>query len=519
LQNQSIENNMKQKHIAIFGPTGYIGTKMSIDLYNMGHKISLFTRTARKLDYLQNENFFLNHKNPNICIVEQFLEEELDNIAEALQGVDVIYYLVHSLYTEKQNFMDRDNQLATLVAKAATQASVKQIIYLGSLGVNKPDFPISEHLLSRQETANHLRANHSCVTEFRAGVIIGEGSSSFEIIRTLGAKLPFIPQLYGKEATCQPIFVDNVIEYLTHALLNSNYFNQIAEIGSKEILTYPKMVQIASSTISNRALKIVPLPLVNRFLTPYILSKIISRMINMPSLLIERLLEGMNSLSIIDKYPIEKVDPNHHITIKSFEESIQIAIQRTEQSMYPSVWCMPYDLSILNAEKKEQFLQIDPKKIEGMLNEEYSKEIDFKDMDAVFNKIKDIGGSRGYYSPLWMWKARGYIDNIFGGRELTPYKRDSSLLKVGDRVDFWVVSYYENNKHYKALRLRADMLSPGNSWLQFTITASKERNTAILTLKAYFEPFGISGYLYWYSFFFVHKYIFKEMVNNITNLK
>jgi uncharacterized protein YbjT (DUF2867 family) len=511
---------MKQKHIAIFGPTGYIGTRMIIQLYNMDCKVSLFSRTVRKLDYIQDECVFLNSTNPNVCIVEQLLEEkELDNIAEALKGVDVVYYLVHSLYIlEKQNFMNQDNQLAALIAKASTKASVKQIIYLGGLGVNKPDFPISEHLLSRQDTANYLRANHNCVTEFRAGVIIGAGSSSFEIIRSLGTKLPFIPQLYGKEGSCQPIFVDDVIEYLTHAILNPKYFNQIAEIGSKDILTYSKMIQIFSSTILDRQLIMVPLPLFNRLLTPYILSKIISRMTNMPSLLIERLIEGMHSAAIIDKYPIEKIDPNHPITIKSFEESIKIATRRTEKAMYQSVWSTPYELSVLNAEKKKQFLQMDSKEIEGMLYEEYSKKIELKNIDDIFNRIKDIGGSTGYYSPLWMWKIRGFIDNILGGRGLSSNKRDSSLLRVGNRIDFWVVTYYKNYKHYKVLRLKANMITPGNAWLQFTITTSKKNDSAVLSLKAYFEPSGIGGYLYWYSLYFIHKYIFKAMVNNITNI-
>lgn len=508
---------MQQQHIAIFGPTGYIGTKMIIELYNMGHKISLFSRSVRKLDYVHDECYFLKDKEPRICVVEQHLHEgEFEHITESLKGVDVVYYLVHSLYIlEKENFTSQDNQLASLIAKASAKAGVKQIIYLGGLGVDKPDYPISEHLLSRQDTANYLRAEHECVTEFRAGVIIGAGSSSFEIIRSLGTKLPFIPQLYGREGICQPIFVDNVIEYLIHALLNPNYFNRIAEIGSENVLTYSKMIQIFAETILNKNLIILPMPLFNRLLTPYILSRIISRMTNMPSLLIERLLEGMHSYAVIGNYPIEKIDPNSPIKTKNFKEAIKIATKRTEKAMYQSVWSTPYELSVLNAEKKKQFLQMSSKEIEGMLFEEYSAIIEVKDIDRVFNKIKDIGGTTGYYSPKWLWQIRGFIDIILGGRGLNPNKQDATLLRVGNRIDFWVVSHYKNLPYQKSLRLKAHMITPGDAWLQFTINTSKQKDNAVFTLRAYFEPSGIGGYLYWYSLYFIHKYIFKEMVKNI----
>jgi len=508
---------MMKKHIAIFGPTGYIGGRMVNNLYNEGHRLTLFSRSIRKLSYLQDDFFLLNHKYANICIVEQFLEEKYFNeIVASLEGVDVVYYLVHSLYIdEKSSFINKDNELATLVAKASCKAGVKQIIYLGGLGVDKPDAPLSKHLLSRQETADYLRANHPCVTEFRAGVIIGAGSSSFEIIRSLGMKLPFLPKLPGKEGLCQPIFVDDVMAYLIYALLNPNYYNQIAEIGSKDVLPYAKMIEIFSLIIREKQLKTFSLPIVNRLLTPSFLSRIISHMTTMPYLLIERLLEGMHSLAIVDKYPVEVIDPDSPIVPLSFEESIIEATKRTEQAIFQSVWVTPYELSVLNAERKKQFLNLDSKEIEGMLYEAYSQKIDVDDIERIFQKIKNIGGVTGYYSPRWLWEIRGLIDKLFGGAGLSPTKRNSSLLRVGDRIDFWVVTYYKNWKYHKILRLKADMKTPGNAWLQFTIQTSKQKDEAILTLKAYFEPSGISGYLYWYSLYFIHKYIFKIMVKRI----
>lgn len=507
-----------KKHIAIFGPTGYIGSLMLNTLYNAGHRLTLFSRSIRKLSYLQDDCFLFNHKHPNICIVEQFLEEQyFEEIVASLEGVDVVYYLVHSLYVdEKSSFINKDNKLAALVAKASSKAGVKQIIYLGGLGVDRAEAPLSKHLLSRQETADYLRVNHNCVTEFRAGVIIGAGSSSFEIIRSLGMKLPFLPKLPGKEGLCQPIFVDNVMAYLMHALLNPNYYNQIAEIGSKDVLPYAKMIEIFALTIREKQLRTIPLPIVNRLLTPSFLSHIISHMTTMPYLLIERLLEGMHSLAIVDKYPVEEIDPDSPIVPLSFKESIIEASKRTEQAIFQSVWATPYELSVLNAQRKKQFLHLDSKEIEGMLYEAYSQKIEVDDIERIFKKIKNIGGTTGYYSPRWLWEIRGLIDKLFGGIGLSATKRNSSLLRVGDRIDFWVVTFYKNWQYHKILRLKANMKTPGNAWLQFTINTSKQKDEAILTLKAYFEPSGIGGYIYWYSLYFIHKYIFKLMVKRIV---
>lgn len=509
--------NNRKTHIAIFGSTGYIGTKLVRSLYNRGYKLTLFSRNTRKLDYLQSECFLLEHNNPNICVVNQLLEEQyFNNIVDNLQGVDVVYYLVHSLYIgEKSNFLNKDNQLATLVAKACTKAGVKQIIYLGGLGVDRLEAPISKHLLSRQDTANYLRKNHNCVTEFRAGVIIGAGSSSFEIIRNLGNKLPFLPKLAGVEGLCQPIFVDNVNDYLIYSKLNSLYYNQIIEIGSPNVMTYSEMIKEFAKDIRGVELKTIPLPIINRLLNTSVLSFIISHMTNMPYLLIKRLLEGMNSYAIISDYPIEKIDPNCPIKVKTFKESIVIATNRLENAIFQSIWSVPYELSVLNSEKKTQFLNLTSKEIEGMLFEEYSVKIDINDMDKIFDTIKTIGGKRGYFSPKWLWEVRGFIDRILGGSGLSPNYRDPRLLRVGDRIDFWVVTYYKNWKNHKVLRLKANMKTPGTAWLQFVIQSSKNKKEATLTLSAYFEPKGIGGYLYWYSLYFIHKFIFKYMVQDI----
>lgn len=505
-----------KKHIAIFGPTGYIGTKMLINLYNKEHRLTLFSRSIRKLSFLQDDCILLKSKEPRICVIKQFLEERyFDDIVDSLKGVDAIYYLIHSLNMHDGSFTNKDNELASLVAKAAKKADVKQIIYLGGLGVDTQEIPLSQHLKSRQETANYLRIHHPCVTEFRAGVIIGAGSASFEIIRNLGTKLPFLPELPGAEGLCQPIYVDDVIEYLIHALFNEKYYNQIAEIGSKDIFRYSEMVEKFVDITHCKKLVKVPLPIVNKLLTPSLIAWFTSKMSSLPAILIEPLVEGMNSLAIIGEYDVKKIDPDFDFKPLNFCEAVPIAIERIEKGTMDSVWSVPYEISVFNEKNKKQFLNFTSKEIEGMLYEECVNEINVNELDPVFEQAKRIGGKTGYFSPRWLWEIRGFIDKIFGGPGLSLYKKRAELLRVGDRLDFWVVTFYKNNKYEKVLRLKAKMITPGNAWLQFVIKYSESDNKAIFSLRAYFEPSGVWGYIYWYSLYFIHKFIFKEMSKNM----
>ncbi len=508
-----------QRHIAIFGSTSYIGTKLIIQLYNAGYKLTLFARISRKLEFLNEECFYLQHKIPNICIVEQKLEEaELEHIVDHLEGVDAVYYLIHSLYVpDDKDFLEEDNRLATLVGRACTKASVQQIIFMGGLGVEKEGYPLSKHLKSRQETAENLRLAHNGVTEFRAGVIIGAGNSSFEMVRSLATKLPLIVKPYSKEGLCQPIFVDDVIDYLFHALLHPSYYDRIAEIGSDDVMTYSRMVQRYASVVLDKRLIAIPVPFFDKIFRPYILGAIISRMSGIPSRLIERLMEGMYSAAIISEHPVSKIDPSLPVVPKSYDESIKIAAARDEKGMLQSIWATPYELSVLNPEKNKQFLRMSSQEKEGMLFESYNKEIEGKDIDIVFERVKNIGSKTGYYSPKWLWQVRGWIDVLLGGRGLQPNKRNTKLIRVSDRIDFWVVTYYKNLPQDKILRLKADMITPGDAWLQFTIHPSSNKEKALFTMTAYFEPDSILGYLYWYSLYFIHKYIFKTMVERITD--
>ncbi len=510
-----------KKHIAIFGSTGYIGTKILIELYNRGYRVTLFARNIRKLFYLNDDCQLLLHKFPNLCLVETPVEESrYEQIKDALVGVDAVYYLVHSLNIENGSFLNKDNHIADLVATAARQAGVEQIIYLGGLGVNTSEAPLSEHLQSRHETGDHLRSSHPNVTEFRAGVIIGEGSASFELIRSLGTKLPFIPDLGEHEGYCQPVFVNDVIDYLLYGLLNPRYYGKIAEIGCEEVLHYSDIVKVYAKSVNNKHLSTIRLPFINLLLTPKVISWFASRMSGMPYILIYRLIEGSNSNAVVHDYPLKGIDPDAPVKPLSLKEAIRISAKRCEEGFINSLWSTPYELSVLNAEKKKQFFYATSQETDNLIFDEYAKEIPSETVNAVFERIKSIGGKNGYYSTHWLWEVRGIIDMIFGGPGLNQQvRRSPKLLRVGDHIDFWVVTYYKNTPRQKVLRLKANMKTPGNAWLQFSIEQPEGDSKALLILRPYFDASGIFGYLYWYSLYFIHKIIFKQMLNNLAKGK
>ncbi len=357
-----------QRHIAIFGVTGYIGTKTLIELYNRGDRITLFARNVRKLHYLNDEFELLQAKGTTLCIVETAIEDQhYDLIRDALRGVDAVYYLVHSLNIDHGSFLNKDNHMADLVATAADEAKVKQIIYLGGLGSDTQDTPLSKHLQSRHETGDHLRSFHQAVTEFRAGIIIGEGSASFELIRSLGTKLPLIPDLGKKEGYCQPIFVNDVIAYLLHALLDPRYYGKIAEIGCNEVVHYSEMIKVYARSVNKRHIVSISLPFVDVLLTPGVISWFASRLSGMPYILIYRLVEGTYSHAIVHDLPVKAIDPLSTISPLPLEEAMKIAAQRSEEGFINSLWSTPYELSVLNKERKKQLLSLGSQETDGLI--------------------------------------------------------------------------------------------------------------------------------------------------------
>jgi len=477
------------KKIIILGASGYIGLRLAKKFKKENNvELHLFNRNKEKISWLKNEKTFVYD-----IPMEKEYTKDLKNV---FSNADIIYYLIHSMSEENEEFENKDIQLASFISKISTESNVKKIVYLGGLG--NTNISLSKHLKSRQDTGKELKKYHKNVKEYRAGIIIGAGSSSFEIVRTLANKLPFIPVFWEKEGLCEPIFVDDVISLLKSEVNNKYIDNITFEIGCKEKITYSELVKKYSHEIIDRQIKIIKLPFLEKIFSPKIIGKIISIMTGQPKQLVIPLIYGVKNDAIVNNYIKRKKMTRLDIALK-------LAAKRDRSGQILSVWDFPSNLSHFKEPKEKIF---GTKEKEGLLYEEVI--IDINSPNSIFEEIQSIGGEKGYWSMPLLWEIRGYIDRLFGGLGLNKYySKRTEDLHMGDRIDFWVVEYIVNKSNEKVLRLRAEMKTPGEAWLQFSIINKK------LYLRAFFEPDGIFGYLYWYSLYPIHKFIFKQMVRNI----
>jgi nucleoside-diphosphate-sugar epimerase len=495
--------------IAIFGSNGYIGKKLTRALYNLDYQLVLFSRNKRNLEYINHSPVFNGYK-PNICIVEQIISASYyKELVENLKGVDIAYYLIHSLSETKQDYRKKDNDLASIVACAAKEAGVKQIIYLGGFG--ERDNPnTSKHLISRQDTGDFLRKYHPNVTEIRAGIIVGAGSMSFELIRSAAEILPAIPY-FKNEGKCQITFADDVIEALIKVLDNSKYYNKIIEVASDEILSYSEMVKRYAKEILNKNIKTIKLPkfLEDKLLKNFeLISFILSRISGIEKHFIKPLVESLYSNALVK----EKSDIIPNPT--DFSTAIRLASERRNKGELECMWNTPYEYSVFNIFKMKQFSTA--LKNHKLLTEVVSNIIPKEKVEKVFYNLKSLSYKNcGYFSPQWMWKVRAFIDRLLGGRGLGVRMIKPERLKVGDKFDFWVVTALKDTPTHKLIRFKSTMKMPGVGWLQGEIKKT-DKEYYNFSLTAYFLPTSVYSYIYWYFFFFIHKYIFDEMYKNIV---
>ncbi|NOQ31060.1 MAG: DUF2867 domain-containing protein [Helicobacteraceae bacterium] len=506
---------MENKKVAIFGATGYVGLILVNRLIEQEIHIKLFLRNKQRVKHLR--------AYPNIKMSD--IELTLNNrrlIAEKLHGIETIYYLIHSMdAVHSDDFEKTDLILAQVVSQAAYVANVKEIIYLGGLGVQTPTHPLSAHLRNRHEVGDKLRESGMSITEIRAGVIIGAGSASFEIIRSLGKRLPFIPKLPYQQGRCNPVDIDDMIAYLLNAYHKESYRGKIIEVGTKRSYSYDEMIAIFAKVVTKRELKIINIYFLGYLLNKKILSYLVSYFSAIPYALSKPLIEGIDSIATKGEYDVELID--NSITPLELEDSVAKASEHEENKQVESFWAIPSSLQVL-ANKNEEFLHVNNKEKEfsildnykqrGILYEIRERIVAEEDVEAIFNEIQKIGGEHGYWSPSWMWKIRAKFDKILGGPGMSVGRRTHQAnMRIGERLDFWIISAYQNEKESKVLTLKGRLKSPGDSWLQFVIIKVEDKWK--FTLRAYFNPKGYLGYAYWYSLFFVHKYIFDTMIDNI----
>jgi uncharacterized protein YbjT (DUF2867 family) len=418
------------------------------------------------------------------------------SLADAMRGVEAVYYLIHSM-GGGNDFSERDLAAARNCAGAAKAAGVQRILYLGGLG--DPQSSLSPHLRSRQETGAALREAGVPVTEFRAAVIVGSGSLSFEMIRYLTERLPVMICPRWVFTRVQPIAIRNVLDYLVAALDSPDSAGRVLEIGGQDVLTYAGMMTgYARARGLRRRLISVPV------LTPRLSSYWVHLITPIPATIARPLIKGLGSEVVVRDDTARRLFPA--IELLDYETSVRLALAKIESHGVETAWSDA--LTSSQGQKTPVALLTS----EGMIIERRQRKVP-ADSSAVFRSLARLGGDHGWLYLDWTWQLRGMIDRLCGGVGMRRGRRDPENLRVGDAVDFWRVEAVEPGR---LLRLRAEMRVPGKAWLEFQ-TAALSEGTCVLTQTAFFAPKGLSGLLYWYMLYPVHSLIFRGLIRRIAS--
>ena len=465
--------------VLLTGSTGYIGRRLKQKLLDDETvELKLLVRNKKSIS-------------PTILDKVEVIEGDTFNkeaLKEALKDVEVAYYLIHSLSNE--NYKDLDKISAQNFLDVAEECGVKRIIYLGGLGVKNED--TSEHLLSRIETGEILSSSKSVQTIWlRAGVIIGSGSASFEIIRNLTEKLPVMTTPKWVDTKAQPIAVNDVLSYLHDSLYLEVRENLIVDIGSAQ-LSYKEMMEKTALALGLKRF-LIPVPFMSINISSYWLNLFTP----VPFTIAKALIEGLKSEVIIQNQNARKYFPK--IVPMSYEDAVKSAIKEIEENQVISRWNDKGDGVWEKIGQKEisKAIFIDRKE-EDISNIEPSK---------VYQSFIGIGGENGWFDFDFLWELRGIIDKLIGGVGLKRGRRSQCDLRISDCLDFWkVVDLKENER----LLLYAQMKLPGSAWLEFKIQDNK------LIQSAYFYPKGVLGRLYWYALVPLHYFVFNNMIKSIV---
>lgn len=470
--------------ILLTGATGYIAKRLLPVLVDKGHTIVCCVRDLKRF-HIEDDWKELVTK-----IEVDFLKpQSLDNIPS---NIDVAYYLIHSMSTTSGDFSELEQQSAQNFVKRISQTNAKQIIYLSGI-VN--DEHLSKHLQSRKNVEDILAHGSVPLTTLRAGIIVGSGSASFEIMRDLVEKLPIMIAPRWLKTKCQPIAIRNVIQYLSSILLKEETYNQSFDIGGPDILTFKDMLlQFAEVRGLNRHIFVVPV------MTPKLSSYWLYFVTSTNFALAKNLVKSMSVEVICKPNRLTELFP---IKLISYKEAIQLAFDRIEQDQVLSSWTDALTSETLT-KGISAYISV-PK--EGCYKDQ--RIVKLENPGLALENIFAIGGKRGWYYADWLWNIRGGLDKMVGGTGIRRSRKNDTEISAGEALDFWRVLVADRNK--KRLLLYAEMKLPGEAWLEFKIN---ENNNLIQT--ATFRPLGLWGRLYWYSVLPFHSFIFSGMIKNIA---
>ncbi len=470
--------------ILLTGTNGYIGMRLLPLLINSGHEVICCVRNSNR--------FSINQEMlEKVSIVEiDFLKTP--DLKLLPKGIDAAYYLIHSMSSSTDDFDKKEALAATNFNTYVQNLQIKQVIYLSGI-VNQNN--LSKHLRSRKNVEQILYQGNYNLTVLRSGIIVGSGSSSFEIIRDLCEKLPIMITPKWVNTPTQPIAIRDVLKFMTGVLDNINCYNKSWDIAGPDVLTYKKMLQLYSK-VRGLNLFIITIPIMTPRLSSYWLYFVTSTSYKL-------------ALNLVDSMstPIIAKDNNLqtilNISPSSYIKAVELALIKIEQNQVVSSW----KDSMISGRFKQNIQKHITVPKRGCFSD--CKKIKINNPEETLNKIWTIGGETGWYYGNWLWKIRGYFDKLVGGVGLRRGRTHINELSSGDSLDFWRVLVAD--KKNRRLLLFAEMRIPGEAWLEFEID-----KTNTLHQTATFRPKGIWGRLYWYILTPFHYFIFRGMVQKIA---
>ncbi|HCY97419.1 SDR family oxidoreductase [uncultured Polaribacter sp.] len=470
--------------ILVTGATGYIGKRLIPLLLNDGHTVVCAVRDKERA-----QNYFKERANVILVSADFLNAESLENIPK---DIDFAYYLIHSMSNSAKEFHILEEKCAFNFKRFAEKTNVKQVIYLSGI---TNDTKLSKHLLSRKNVEKALASKIYALTTFKAGIIVGSGSSSFEIIRDIVEKLPAMIAPKWLNTKTQPLGIRDVLSFLHRALNKKELFNTSYDVFGPEVLTYKEML-LEFAAVRKLKRRIIIVPVMTPKLSSYWLYFVTSTSYKLATSLVNSMgVEVIGNKSDINK--ILDVQP------MTYRQAVEFAFVKIKQNSIISSWKDSYISSGKLKNYVHEFINV-PK--HGCFKDFKKRKI--KNKEQLLDNIWAIGGETGWYYATFLWKLRGIIDQLFGGTGLRRGRRHPTELFAGDALDFWRV-IYADKKNGKLL-LYAEMILPGEAWLEFKV------EKGVLYQTATFRPHGLGGRLYWYAVMPFHWFIFNGMINNLN---
>ena len=472
--------------ILVTGSTGYIGGRLAPRLVERGYRVRCLVRSEAKLrarPWAQS---------PSVEIVTGDAGDPAV-LARAMHGCDAAYYLVHSMEASTPDYRTRDRALAEAFGRAAKDAGVGRIIYLGGLGETGEG--LSQHLASRREVEEALRAAGVPVTVLRAAMIIGSGSASFEILRYLVERLPVMITPRWVITESQPIAVRDVLHYLITALETPATAGRTLDIGGPEVKSYADIMRDMAAALHLRRRVVIPVPV----LTPRLSSLWIHVVTPLHASIARPLAEGLRNRVVCRSEETEALMPHRCLTIR---EAMDAALAKASSGDVETAWS---DAGVLPG---------DPSWAGGTVFTDRRQTETAAPREAVWASVCSLGGRRGYYAADWLWRVRGVMDRLVGGPGLRRGRRSEGALRLGDALDFWRVTAIDAPNH---LELRAEMKLPGVATLRFDLSPRPSGTPGTtLVMTARFRPHGLLGIAYWYAVLPLHGIVFNGMLRGLV---